>query len=348
MKIKILIIILISFSFFGTTYHVRKSGNDTNDGSSGSPWLTLGKAETTVAAGDSVIIGIGTYAEALLISTSGTSGNIIAWIDSVYFTDGVPAVVDTTWGVKVDGSGLAEALHLQPDNFNSFMHIEFFGADGDVVKMTAADNNRITHCLLRGHGDGSGQLFSLAGSSETDTLDYNLLLGDNSVNSAIVMTPSAGAGLSVFDHNTIHGTFITQAVKLQDAVAAITFTNNIVETTSTDDIGIELQDGDFLADTKFDFNITHAVTTSKRYTFTPGAPSTDISSVTIWADSLQTVVSGTNADNSLGQDPLLLNKATTCTIDATSPAEGAASGGLDMGYYQFTAAATRNRFIDIF
>ncbi len=46
------------------TYYVRKAGNDTTgDGSTGNPWLTLSKAMTVIAAGDTVNVGDGTYEE---------------------------------------------------------------------------------------------------------------------------------------------------------------------------------------------------------------------------------------------------------------------------------------------
>jgi len=53
------------------TYYVRISGNDSSAGTSaGAAWRTLSKAFTTVAAGDQVYIGAGTYREALTISTA--------------------------------------------------------------------------------------------------------------------------------------------------------------------------------------------------------------------------------------------------------------------------------------
>jgi hypothetical protein len=47
-----------------TTYYVRKTGNDTTgDGSMDHPWLTVNKGITMLAAGDTLYIGDGTYAE---------------------------------------------------------------------------------------------------------------------------------------------------------------------------------------------------------------------------------------------------------------------------------------------
>lgn len=45
------------------TYYVRKSGSDSNDGSTGTPWLTVHKALTTCAAGDTINVGNGVYQE---------------------------------------------------------------------------------------------------------------------------------------------------------------------------------------------------------------------------------------------------------------------------------------------
>jgi len=351
---KVLLLILLCVASYVRAADVRfisaNTGNDSNSGVDfANAWLTLGKAVTDgQAAGDTVVIA-GTFTELLSPSVDGTSGNSIVWIDSVYYTDGFPAVVDTTWLAIIDGSSLARCVDLSSDDFHKFIHIDMFGANTHVLQFSKADNSRLTHCRFRGHGDGSGVLVILTGSnSQTDTVDYCLFLGDNSVEDGLKIDNSSGTGLHVIDHNTFHGSFTTQAVNLRSANGTITFTNNIIENTSSSDIGITLEDSSFLADTKFDFNITHSVTTTKRYHFTPGTPATDIESVTAWADSLQTIVSGTNADNSLGQDPLLLNEGTTCTIDGTSPAEGAAQGGLDMGYYQFTAAGGRRRFIGVF
>jgi Protein of unknown function (DUF1565) len=45
------------------TYYVRKTGSDSNDGSTGTPWLTIHKAITTAIAGDTVKVGNGVYQE---------------------------------------------------------------------------------------------------------------------------------------------------------------------------------------------------------------------------------------------------------------------------------------------
>lgn len=69
-----------------TTYYVSPTGNDSNDGSVGSPWLTMTKAAATLVAGDIALFADGTYTattgtyESVFSPTnSGTVGNPITF-----------------------------------------------------------------------------------------------------------------------------------------------------------------------------------------------------------------------------------------------------------------------------
>ncbi|MBB6730685.1 hypothetical protein [Cohnella zeiphila] len=65
----------------GNTYYVDAvNGSDTSgNGSSGSPWKTIGKAADAAAAGDTVKIRSGTYRETVRPAHSGTAGNPITF-----------------------------------------------------------------------------------------------------------------------------------------------------------------------------------------------------------------------------------------------------------------------------
>ena len=57
-----------------TVYYVRTTGSDTFNGTSpATPWATIGKANSTVVAGDIVYVGPGTYSQAVGPNASGTS-----------------------------------------------------------------------------------------------------------------------------------------------------------------------------------------------------------------------------------------------------------------------------------
>ncbi|MFA4972557.1 MAG: right-handed parallel beta-helix repeat-containing protein [bacterium] len=57
--------------------YVAKTGNDSNRGDSASPYLTIAKALTVVAAGQTIYVRAGTYTENLSIPRSGTAGKRI-------------------------------------------------------------------------------------------------------------------------------------------------------------------------------------------------------------------------------------------------------------------------------
>jgi hypothetical protein len=71
--------ILIVHSTLAATYHVEKTGNDSNSGSQGSPWFTVQKAADTAVAGDTVRVGPGVYPEVVKTKNAGTAGNRIVY-----------------------------------------------------------------------------------------------------------------------------------------------------------------------------------------------------------------------------------------------------------------------------
>jgi Right handed beta helix region len=78
---------------FAADYYVSPSGNDSNPGSSGAPWLTLQYAVDQLQPGDVLHVGSGTYNEKITLNVSGTAGN------PIQITGGFPLPV-------IDGSGL--------------------------------------------------------------------------------------------------------------------------------------------------------------------------------------------------------------------------------------------------
>ncbi|MCK4796142.1 MAG: right-handed parallel beta-helix repeat-containing protein, partial [Spirochaetes bacterium] len=103
--ITFLLIVFISSSAFADTFYVRTDGNDANSGKTNIPedaFRTIQKAANTVVAGDIVQVQTGTYNEAVLITSSGTQGNLIA-----YCTNG-EVIIDgqksRSYCIKLDGA----------------------------------------------------------------------------------------------------------------------------------------------------------------------------------------------------------------------------------------------------
>ena len=74
-----IILILFAFNMQARTFYVAKNGNDSNDGSEASPWLSIKKAANTLVAGDTVLIKSGIYRERVIVGNSGTKDNYIVF-----------------------------------------------------------------------------------------------------------------------------------------------------------------------------------------------------------------------------------------------------------------------------
>jgi hypothetical protein len=90
------------------TYYVSPSGSDAGPGTIGAPWRTIGKAATTLAPGDTVLIRAGTYNEQVRVAVSGTTGAEVTF--AAY--PGESPVLDGTGiaGSSVDLAGLFEIV----------------------------------------------------------------------------------------------------------------------------------------------------------------------------------------------------------------------------------------------
>lgn len=112
---------------YGTTYYVRKTGNNSNNGKSpATAWLTIDKAADTMVAGDRVYIGAGTYAESISPNNDGTGANPIR-----YYADITGAQTGSAGAVYVGTNG-SRPLDLNTDDYAYFYDIVFTGSDQGV------------------------------------------------------------------------------------------------------------------------------------------------------------------------------------------------------------------------
>ena len=93
-------LLMFTCPLMATTYYVAKTGSDSNSGSQSQPWLTIGKAASTMVAGDKVIVGAGTYAEKVQPANSGTSSARITYEADISAGD-----------VIIDGTGKDIFVH---------------------------------------------------------------------------------------------------------------------------------------------------------------------------------------------------------------------------------------------
>jgi len=152
-----LLAVLAAQPAIATTYYIRTDGSDSNAGttdSAGGAWRTMGKCSTTAVAGDTCIVGNGTYVEgaitfstngsvgsyitlqaqnkhlAILSSTSGCSPNITIQADYIHIKD---------LRLKVDATNVA----CSPVNSSSGTGVRFF--EGSPVPTLAGTHDTANH-----------------------------------------------------------------------------------------------------------------------------------------------------------------------------------------------------------
>ncbi len=135
------------------TYYVRKSGLDTNGGlSAGDAFLTIDKAANTVAAGDTVYVGAGTYRETVTMDTAGSSGSVIKYIADVdgSQTGDAGLVVISAF---TDSNTVVRSSCWDPNDGKAFIEVYDFVMQGGttaVVEDFSIANNNYEGCVFDG------------------------------------------------------------------------------------------------------------------------------------------------------------------------------------------------------
>jgi len=115
MKAALVLTLVLLAAGSGSTYYVATTGNDTNPGTFEQPWRRIGKAASTMVAGDSALVRGGVYYESVNPAQSGTEFEPITYAgydtESV-FVDGSEAV--TGW-VQDSGSRYRASVNFTCD-----------------------------------------------------------------------------------------------------------------------------------------------------------------------------------------------------------------------------------------
>lgn len=137
----------------GSTYYVATTGNDSNDGSSGSPWATPGKAlATATTAGDVVVFEAGTYTADqspwLDFSNSGTAAAPITWIarkaGSVIFDGNF-----YNFGLLIEE---VDYITIQGIHFRNFAYAAVWSNSGGTTGTTNCTNIKLKRCSFANNG----------------------------------------------------------------------------------------------------------------------------------------------------------------------------------------------------
>jgi hypothetical protein len=126
-----------------TTYYIRKTGNDNNDGQTAlAAFATIAKAESMVAPGDKVIVGPGWWREMHTAGVSGTNGNPIIFEGDILgqYTGDTPGEVVFTGSNEQGSLTRLNCLNFTSVTFRQWKNIVFGFSQYTPVYSTPATN----------------------------------------------------------------------------------------------------------------------------------------------------------------------------------------------------------------
>jgi len=132
-----LVFVIGTTTVYATTYFVATSGNDSNPGTSGAPFLTIQKCVDTVVAGDTCTVANGTYRD--------TDGNgIVVYARSSSGTASAPITIKSTnpWGAVIVLPGI-DSINAGFYIGQSYYIIEGFDITGGTGTGLNASNTAI-------------------------------------------------------------------------------------------------------------------------------------------------------------------------------------------------------------
>jgi len=180
--------VMVPAAAMAATFYVDGSnGNDSNPGTASSPWKTIGKANTTLQPGDTVLIKKGTYRQSIKPSRSGSSGRYITF--SRYQND--EAVI----------TGVGEAVDLRSRQYIVVDGLTIKDVSGHFVNMRGNSNrNIIKNCRMEGAGAYCG--IELRDGANYNTISGNVMRGTSRGPSDHI-TLQEGANYNLIEGNDI-------------------------------------------------------------------------------------------------------------------------------------------------
>ncbi|MCK5605341.1 hypothetical protein KAR91_25840 [Candidatus Pacearchaeota archaeon] len=208
-KLFTILLVIVAFHSNAAIYYIDIGGNNGNDGSSGSPWLTLTYACTqATTSGDTIFVNAGTYIETVqsvlsvgvsilgegntsIIESHITTGGV--WTIAMFSDEGTDGNQSISY-IKMDGDVTAYMAIYQRGRSNVHIHhctfIDFFtqgiafdgsnnGSEQPTLYATGNKfyDNIVTNCAKFSGGVGAGNL--LVGGQEGMLIYNNTIIQTN-------------------------------------------------------------------------------------------------------------------------------------------------------------------------
>lgn len=190
-------------------YYISPNGNDsTGNGSNGNPWKTIGKANNSIAAGDTVILKNGTYS---------------AVVNGAFQTINITKAnttwrAESKWGAVIDGGWGPELLNLSGTNFGPAVYDAWNkrtpGSNQNgvllYIKNSGITLDGLVVCNSPCRGIQIAQSPSEAGQPRSNNTIINCLV-DWIFETALMIIPQPRIGFTNIDNNVVDNCVFSRA-----------------------------------------------------------------------------------------------------------------------------------------
>jgi hypothetical protein len=179
----------------GHDFYVSNSGNDSDDGSMNTPWLTISHAALMVAPGDTVHVQPGVYNESVYVDIGGRSSQRVRFVS------------DTQWAAKITADGAGDpAFQIRKGDYVDVQGFEVTNVNGYIGIESLTSYNRIIGNLVHDVSGGCmlGQ-FTLGGAG------INLYYPSHDVDVIGNVVHDVGDYLNPHGCESTHGIYVENA-----------------------------------------------------------------------------------------------------------------------------------------
>jgi parallel beta-helix repeat protein len=141
------------------TYYVRKTGNNTTGtGTTGNPWLTIAKGHSVATSGDTLIVGDGTYNEAVTVKTGVTLRAENAGEARIRATSGNAVSGSNVNNVVVDGFDIKttanHGIEIQSSHHITIRNVISHENPNSGISLPWGEFFLVENCICYGNGRG--------------------------------------------------------------------------------------------------------------------------------------------------------------------------------------------------
>ncbi|HIH32253.1 TPA: hypothetical protein HA235_06105 [Candidatus Woesearchaeota archaeon] len=198
----------------GITYYVKTDGDNNKDGKSlANAWKTIGKANTVLQPGDSVIISSGTYTGPITPDNNGSSESTRITFRAA---PGANVIINGGWGadltgksyITVSGINMNAAHYVQLSHSNHIIveNGEFIGTYSNPgIQMRSTSYAIIRNNKVVGYNDGYQDLIEIVGSSHHNLIEHNRL--EQGSHTCLIMNGNSNYNDKDPNHNIIRSNY---------------------------------------------------------------------------------------------------------------------------------------------